>query len=415
MRALVFRYSPARLAASKIIGSLTPRGYLGPWSAFRLEEVAEPRLIADDWAIVRTRYAGICGSDAKQVFLRGDRDNPLTALLSFPHVLGHEATGTIEIVGPAVRGLAPGMRVVLNPWLSCGPRGLSPACAECAAGDYQLCERFTEGHLPPGIHIGNCSAAGGAFAPYFAAHESQLICVPDYVSDEQAVLADPVSVQLHPVLRHPPPAGEPALVYGCGTLGLATIALLRMLHPGTPVWAVARYAHQAEMARALGASEVLPPRPEKMITAVASLTGAKELRPWKGLSWLMSGAGVVFDTIGSPGSIEAAVRVASPRATIAVSGVEAPRRFEWTPIYFKELNVAGSNAFAMETFEGRRMHAMEAYFELVRRGLDLTSLITHRISLAEYRRAFLILSDHGRSRAVKAVFDFGTQAGARHG
>ena len=56
------------------------------------------------------------------------------------------------------------------------------------------------------------------------------------------------------------------------------------------------------------------------------------------------------------------------------------------------------------------MHAFEAYFELVRRGLDLSALITHRFALEAYRRAFLALADHGRSRAIKAVFEFDASA-----
>ncbi len=407
MKALVFRYGLARLAMSKIAGAVAPAGYFGPWSSFRLEELAEPELHGDDWLVVRTRIAGICGSDAKQAFLRGDRDNPLTALVSFPHVLGHEAVGVVERIGPAVTSLSPGQRVVLNPWLSCAPRGIEPPCASCAAGDYQLCERFTEGRLPPAIHIGNCSAANGAFAPRFAAHVSQCIPVPDDVTDEQAVLADPFSVQLHGVLRHPPRDGEPAVVYGCGTLGLMTVAMLRRLHPDTPVWAVARYEHQARAARDLGAAEVLPSQPAALIERVAQLAGATPLRPWSGLPWLMRGAGVVYETVGSPSTVETSMRIASPRAKIVVSGVEAPRRFEWTPYYFKELSLVGSNAFAIEEFEGERRHAMDIYFELVRRGLDLSSLITHRYALEEYRRAFLGMRDHGRSAAIKSAFEFG--------
>lgn len=404
MRALVFRYSLPRLAISKVAGAISPAGYFGPWSSFRLEEIAEPELHGDDWAIVRPRLAGICGSDAKQAFLRGDRDNALTALVSLPHVLGHEAVGIIERIGPAVTSVAPRQRIVLNPWLSCAPRGIDPPCAACAAGDYQLCERFTEGSLPPAIHIGNCAAASGAFAPRFAAHASQCIPVPDDVTDDQAVLADPFSVQLHGVLRHPPRDGEPALVYGCGTLGLMTVAMLRHLHPHTPVWSVARYAHQARAARSLGAAEVLPSQPAALIERVARLVGAAPLRPWNGLPWLMRGAGIVYETVGSPSTIETSMRIASPRAKIVVSGVEAPRRFEWTPYYFKELALVGSNAFAIEEFEGERRHAMEIYFELVRRGLDLSSLITHRYRLDEYRRAFLGMHDHGRSGAIKSAF-----------
>lgn len=407
MKALQFRYSLPRLAATKIAGTLRPRAYVGPWSSLRLEEVPEPALPADDWAIVRTALAGICGSDAKQVFLRGDRDNPLTALISFPHILGHEAMGVVERAGPAVRGVREGERVVLNPWLSCAPRGFSEPCASCRSGDYQLCERFTEGRLPPAIHLGNCAAAGGAFAEKFAAHESQLIRVPDGVTDAQAVLADPFSVQLHAVLRYPPRDGAPALVYGCGTLGLMTVAMLRRLHPQATVWAVARHAHQAQIAGDLGAQQVLTAAPEALVERVAQLVGSPAMRPWSGKPWLMRGPGVIYDTVGSPQTVETSLRLAAPRATIVISGVEAPRRYEWTPHYFKELTVVGSNAFAHEDFEGKRMHAMEIYFELVRRGLDLSPLITHRFALDRYADAFLAMRDHAASRAVKCVFDFG--------
>jgi threonine dehydrogenase-like Zn-dependent dehydrogenase len=406
VKALVFRYSLARLAATRITGALSPRGFFGPWSSFRMEEIDVPALPGDDWVLLRTRLAGICGSDAKQAFLRGDRDNPLTALVSFPQVLGHEAVATVDRAGAAVRGLAPGQRVVLNPWLSCAPRGFADPCASCARGDLQLCERFTEGRLPASIHLGNCAAAPGAFAPYFAAHESQCIPAPDDVTDEQAVLADPCSVQLHAVLRHPPPGSGPALVYGCGTLGLMTVALLRMLHPQTPIWAVARHTHQAALARDLGAHEVLPPQPDAVVTAVARLAGVRPLMPWSGRPWLMRGAAIIYDTVGSPQSVETALRLASPRAMVVVSGVEAPRRFEWTPYYFKEISIVGSNAFAIETFEGRRAHAMEIYFDLVRRGLDLSRLVTHRYPLDRYRQAFLAMHDKPAGGVVKSVFSF---------
>ena len=58
-----------------------------------------------------------------------------------------------------------------------------------------------------------------------------------------------------------------------------------------------------------------------------------------------------------------------------------PRRFEWTPLYFKEIAVIGSNAFGVEEFEGARRHAMEIYLDLVReRRIDVTPILTHRFS-----------------------------------
>ena len=408
MKALVFRYSLPRLAATRILAAISPRAYFGPWSSLRLEEWPTPSLPGDDWLLVRTVLCGICGSDAKQAFLRGHRDNPLTAVISFPQVLGHEAVGVIEETGRAVADRRAGERVVINPWLSCGPRGIEPACGPCQEGDYPLCEHFTEGRLEPGIHAGNCSDVPGGFGEFMAVHESQVFTIPDGVSWQAAALADPFSVSLRSVLRHPPPAaGGPALVFGCGTLGLMTIAILRMLHPDVPVAAMARYGHQAELARRFGAGDILPEDAEALVEAVGRLTGAKTLLPWSKKPWLANGASVIYDTVGSPASVEAGLRVAGTKSKIVVSGVEAPGRFEWTPLYFKEVSVVGSNAFGIETFEGRRLHAMRIYFELVARGLDVTPIVTHSYTLDQYREAFLALHDKDGSGAVKALFTFG--------
>src|SRR5439155_25947375 len=120
------------------------------------------------------------------------------------------------------------------------------------------------------------------------------------------------------------------------------------------------------------------------------------------------GVDVVYDTVGLPETIETGLRVAAARAAIVVTGVEMPRRFEWTPLYFKEIAVIGSNAFGVEEFEGRRRHAMEVYLELVaERRIDCTPILSHRFPLDRYREAFLACGDQGRSGAVKVLFTYG--------
>ncbi|MGH0038439.1 MAG: zinc-dependent alcohol dehydrogenase [Myxococcota bacterium] len=406
MEALVFANSLPRLAATRLLGALTPRAYVGPLAPIRLAEIPEPSLPADDWVVIGARLCGVCGSDAKQVFLKGSTDNPMTAVISFPQVLGHEVVGVIESVGPAVRQLRVGERVVLNPWLSCVTRGLEP-CEWCRRGELALCRNFTRGHLAPGIHTGTSAQATGGFAPRLPAHESMCIPIPDDVSDEAAVLADPFSVSLHAIAHEPPPPGGRVLVYGCGTLGLLSLPILRALHPDVEVLAVARFAHQAALASELGAHHVLAHRPTRgLIERVAEAAGADSLEPWRGLPMLNGGVDVVYDTVGSPETIEVGVRVVRPRGRIVVTGVEAPRRFEWTPLYFKEVSLVGSNAFAVEAIDGRRMHAMEWYFALMReRGVDATSILTHRFRLEEYRDAFLACYDQDAHCAVKVLFE----------
>jgi threonine dehydrogenase-like Zn-dependent dehydrogenase len=407
MQALVFERSLPRLALTKLLGFVTPRAYVARTAPIALREIEEAALPGPDWLRIRTRLCGLCGSDYKQVFLNGATDNAMTAMISFPQVLGHEVVGVIEEVGPGVRGRRVGERVVLNPWLSCGPRGLPP-CRWCAQGDFAQCENFTRGRLEPGIHTGNSSDATGGFATSVPAHESMCIPIPDSLSDEQAVLADPFSVSLHALLHNPPPQGGTALVYGCGTLGLLSIPILRLLHPDVTVLAIARFPHQAELAERMGAHQVLRHRPTReLVEQIAEATGSGLQRPWRGLPMLTGGVDVVYDSVGLPETLEVGVRVTRSRGRIAVTGVEAPRRFEWTPLYFKEIQVQGSNAFGMETLDGRRQHAMEWYFELVReRGYDGTQILTHRFRLEDWAEAFLTCHDQGATRAVKVLFDF---------
>jgi threonine dehydrogenase-like Zn-dependent dehydrogenase len=407
MQALVFENHVPRVVLTKLLASVWPRAYTGPLAPLRLREIPEPELPADDWVVLRTRLCGVCGSDTKQVYLNGSYDNPMTAYISFPQVLGHEVVATVERVGPGVRQRRVGERVVLNPWLSCAPRGL-PLCEWCQRGDLAQCLNFRRGTIEPGIHHGNSRHATGGFAPLLPAHESQCLPVPDALSDETAVLADPASVSLHSILHSPPPRGGTALVYGVGTLGLCAVPLLRVLHPSVRVLAVARFPHQARLAGKLGAHATFvhaPPR--AVIEGVARETGAEAVQPWRGLPVLNGGVDVVYDTVGKPETIEVGLRVTKSRGRISVTGVEAPRRFEWTPLYFKEIALVGSNAFGIEEIEGRRQHAMEWYLELVRtRGLDITPILTHRFALAAWKDAFRTSFDQGATGAVKMLFDY---------
>jgi threonine dehydrogenase-like Zn-dependent dehydrogenase len=258
------------------------------------------------------------------------------------------------------------------------------------------------------MHIGNNSQVTGGYAPLFAAHESQLFPIPSPVRFEEAVLADPFSVSFHAVLKAPPEEGSLAIVYGCGTLGLLTIVVLRALFPSTEIFAISRYPHQEELARQLGAQHTLRTHnPVEIIERIADIVGTKVYRPWNGKPMLLRGAHRIYDTVGSPETIEVGIRVAQPHAKLVITGVANPARFEWTPLYFKEIEMLGSNAFGAETFEGRRRHSMEFYLDLLEeKRFDLSKMITHRFRIDQYKQAFLSAHIKHKSSAVKVVFDY---------
>jgi threonine dehydrogenase-like Zn-dependent dehydrogenase len=355
---------------------------------------------------------GICGSDSKQVFMDwgeavASPDNPMKGFFSLPQVLGHEVVADVVALGPEAEGLEVGDRVVLNPWLSCGPRGVDPICPACGAGDLSLCWSFGVGPIAPGIHTGTSRDASGGYAELMPAHDSMLFKVPESVPDELAVFADPFAVSLHCVTRHPPPSGGKVMVYGAGALGTCANAILHALYPDVEVLVVARFEAQAEMARKLGAT-VIGHEPALEVIEEATAWSSGTLAPADGLPMAYPGGiDVVYDTIGKRETFEVGSRVLKARGTLVKAGVHGPTMWEDTPLYFKELSMVGSNAFGVEEVDGVRKHGIEHYLDLVADGrIDLTGMLTHTFELDDWRDAFGTLATQDRTGAIKVAFDF---------
>jgi threonine dehydrogenase-like Zn-dependent dehydrogenase len=379
-----------------------------------LRDIPDARPLRPDWLVTRPLLTGICGSDSKQILLDfgdGDSDNAMSGLCSFPQVMGHEVVAEVTELGPEATGFDVGQRVVLNPWLSCAPRGISPRCPACEAGDLSLCWSFASGDISTGIHTGVSSDATGGYAEHMPAHSSMLFAVPEAIDDEHAIFADPFSVSLHSITRHPPPAGGKALVWGAGSLGSCAVAILRALYPDVEVAVMARFDAQADLVAKLGAHQVFRLGSQlEMVEQLAAWSGGV-LRPtMEGLDGVPmchpGGIDVAYDTVGKPETFEVEVRVLKARGTLVKSGVHAPGRWEWSPLYFKEISWVGSNAFGIEEVEGVRQHAIQHYLDLVQTGrIDLTGLLTHTFGLSEWQDAFYAIADQEHSGAIKVAID----------
>jgi threonine dehydrogenase-like Zn-dependent dehydrogenase len=408
VKALVFGVAPENVPVPETDNHLLVGLARTP---MRLMDVDDPGFLRPDWVVTRPRLTGICGSDSKQVFMDwgdvGSPDNPMKGFFSLPQVLGHEVVADVVALGPDAEGLEIGDRVVLNPWLSCGPRGVDPVCDACARGDYSLCASFGVGPIAPGIHTGTSSDASGGYAELMPAHDSMLHRVPDDVADELAVFADPFAVMLHAVTRHPPPAAGRVMVYGAGALGTCATAMLRALYPDVEVLVVARFDAQADLARRLGAT-VIPHEPALAVIEQAAEWSGGVLQASDGIPMAYPGAiDVVYDTVGKRETFEVGTRVLRARGTLVKAGVHGPTFWEDTPLYFKEISMVGSNAFGVEEVDGVRRHGIAHYLELASLGrVDLTGMLTHTFRLDDWRDAFTALATQDASGAIKVAFDF---------
>ncbi|MFQ6048615.1 MAG: zinc-binding dehydrogenase [Phycisphaerae bacterium] len=402
---------PINWLACKAGGRLWPGIYFSRLSGLRLVDVPVPALPGAGWVRLRTILGGICGTDLALIRLRQHPGSMLRCFLQFPVILGHENVAIIDEVGPAAAqaGWSHGQRVCVEPTLACQARGIEPPCPACAAGRFNLCRRFADGDLPVGMMIGLCGFTSGSWAQYFLAHHSQLHPVPKTISDQQAVLTDPLACAVHAVLRRAPKPSERVLVLGGGIIGLGTIAALRALAKPASLTAVVRYHHQAELARRLGADTVIrwhgsdsaATRYRKLAQAASAtcLPGAF------GNQFVLGGFDLVYDCLGTGASLTDAMKWARPAGTVVELGTTPTIRLEATPLWFSELTLVGCNGRQIESYAARRMHTYRVVFELISSGrLQTAGLLTHTFALHDYRRAFAALADRARSGLIKAAF-----------
>jgi L-iditol 2-dehydrogenase len=419
VKAITFEAPIPRYLVTRAAGALADRLYVGPHACTRYREVAAPDLPGDDWVRVRTRLGGICGSDTNIITLGASPS--ASPFSSFPFVLGHENVGEVAELGAGVRDFTVGERVVVNPLLCCGPRGITPPCAHCAAGHHSRCSHFTDGALAPGMFIGTTRGVGGSWGEWFVAHRSQLVRVPDATSDAEAVLTEPFACSVHAVQRaaaagagsagagapHGAPhgAGMRVLVIGAGSMGLLQMAALQALLPEARVTVLARHAFQRAHAERLGASRVVMARGDHL-PELADAAGTRLLQPILGRPIGVDGFDVTFVCIGGARGVEDALRFTRQGGTIVLLGnASTLRGVDWTPLWLKELTMAGTLAYGAHGHGGAGAGAFAQASDLIAsRRADLAALVTHEFALGDYRQALAAARSRAGSASVKVVF-----------
>ncbi|WP_053207425.1 zinc-binding dehydrogenase [Jiangella muralis] len=253
--------------------------------------------------LVRVEAAGLCHSDLSVI--NGSRPRPT------PMVLGHEAAGVVEAVGPGVIDVAPGDHVVMTFVPSCGH------CLECAAGRPAMCTvgaaangagrlvaggtRFGRSGVEFAHHLGV-----SAFAERTVVARGSVVVVPPSVPfDVAAMLGCAVLTGFGAVVNtagvRP---GESVVVFGLGGVGLSAV-MAAVLAGAHPVVAVDTVSSKLDLASSLGASHVLSAAAPDLVDAVRDATGG--------------GADHAFECVGSAAVLETAfAATARGGATVAV-------------------------------------------------------------------------------------------------
>ncbi len=306
-------------------------------------------------ALVRTLACGICGSDLhalthadKMVEAARESGAPFALDLSRDLVMGHEFCVEVLDFGPGTTSrLRPGDRAVSMPMLL----------------------------RPPGIEpVGYSNEVPGGYGERMLLSAGFLLPVPNGLATEHAALTEPMAVGLHAVAMAKLQKADVPLVIGCGPVGLAVIAALR-LEGIEPIVASDYSPARRRLAETLGAHVVNDPADRP---AIEDFREVAKLRP-----------AVIFECVGVPGLIDRLMKDAPRAARIVVAGVcmEDDRIRPMIAIN-KELSLQFVLGYAPHEFAGTLNAIAEGR-------IDVAPLITGRIPLDDVPRAFETLRSPG--------------------
>jgi threonine 3-dehydrogenase len=278
-------------------------------------------------------------------------------------VVGHEFVGEIVDCGPAAVKYRIGQRVSGEGHIVCG------TCRNCRAGRGHLC-RNTRG---VGVQ------RPGSFAEYLCLPESNVVPIPEDIPDEIAAIFDPLGNAVHTALSFDL-VGEDVLVTGAGPIGIMG-ALVAARAGARKVVITDINPYRLELARRMGVPHVVDVSAEPLGDVMARLG-------------MTEGFDVGLEMSGASAAMQQMIRNMNNGGKLALLGI-APTEFpvDWNSVIFKMLHIKG--------IYGREMY--ETWYKmiaLVQSGLDVSGLITHRISIDDYEEGFAAMISGNSGKVV---------------
>jgi 2-desacetyl-2-hydroxyethyl bacteriochlorophyllide A dehydrogenase len=316
--------------------------------------------LGDHDVLLQVKACSICGGDIH--LYKGK--HPLASL---PMAIGHEISGEIIKIGPAVTKVSLGDRIAVEPVIPCGK------CHFCLRGEYHLCQDIRYQY----------SAGQGGFTPFFVVSENWVHRLPDFLSYEEGTLLEPLAVAVHAARRAQIEMGHTVAIFGAGGIGLLLLQVARASGCAR-VFITDLSEHRLKTAEFFGAALALHPGKEDPVERIFRETGG-------------FGVDRSFEAVGLEKTLQqAAASLKKGGIAVLVGFFEDPHQVTFPVNLFvqREIQIRGSRGYCWD---------FQVAMEFIRnKKVKLSPLISHQLPLEDLPRAFEILLDP-KSQADKVV------------
>ena len=309
--------------------------------------------------LLRVEAASICGTD-HHLF---SWDEWAAENLVPPRILGHELAGTVIGTGAGVTRVKEGDLVGVESHV------FDWTCAQCRRGDMHLCRNLRV----IGVHV------DGGFADYVVIPEANAI-ESNGLDPAVVALQEPMGNAVHAAFAEPI-EGRSVLVTGCGPIGLCAVGIAKAAGASVVI-ATDTEPYRLELARTMGAGLVLDAVAADTEERIGEATGG-------------DGVEVVLEMSGAPSALDQALRLVTRGGSISLLGIfgEPPKVDLSELVIMKGIRLHG--------IFGRRIYdTWERTQSLLRGGLNVTPIITHRLALEEWEQAFDLIGSRHAGKVV---------------
>lgn len=299
--------------------------------------------------LVKLEYVGICGSDVH--YFHDGRCGDYIVEGDF--MLGHECAGTVVELGADVKTLKAGDKVALEPGITCGQ------CEFCKSGRYNLCPDVQFLATPP---------VQGCYENYIAFPENMCFKLPENITTKEGALVEPLSVGMHAANQGDVKLGDSVVILGAGCIGLVTLLACKA-HGATDITVIDVIPKRLDYALKLGAARVINGKEKNAVEEIDKLTG---------------GAGIdkVFETAGSPITIQQTPYMVKNGGTIILVGISAQEKIE-----FNFAKIMAKEAKIESVFRYRNIYP-QAIAAIAEGLIDVSGIVTHEFDFDDIQEAF---------------------------
>lgn len=331
-----------------------------------MKDIPEPMIVRDKDVKIKMKTIGVCGSDV-HYYVSGKIGSQV---VQYPFPVGHEGSGEVVEVGPAVTKVKPGDRIAIEPAMPCWE------CDQCIAGRHHTCRKLT--------FLGCPGQADGCLSEYIVMPEESCFPIAESMTYDEAAISEPLAIGVYAVKKSIPIKNAKVGILGFGPIGMSVL-LPTVAQGAEKVYVTDKIDARLALAKEAGAYMTSNIDNEDPVKKFAK--DAPELLD------------VVFECCGQQEAVDNAIDMLKPGGKLMIIGIPEFNRWSFSVDKMRHKEICVQNV-------RRQVDCVQPSLDMMAdKTIEVDKMVTHRFDFNNTKEAFDLVTEY-KDGVMKAMIDF---------